>query len=52
MKKSVKNLMRKFLINKNLESLVTQVKIKAHQQDIPYQSLIKQYILRGMGIAA
>lgn len=33
------------------ESLVTQVKIKAHQQDVPYQSLIKQYILRGMGIA-
>lgn len=33
------------------ESLVAQVKIKAHQQDIPYQSLLKQYILRGMGIA-
>lgn len=33
------------------ESLVMQVKIRAHQQDIPYQSLLKQYILKGMGIA-
>lgn len=30
------------------ESLLDRVKIKAHQEDIPYQSLIKQYIYRGL----
>mgnify|MGYP001567434859 CR=1 FL=1 len=30
------------------ESLLDRVKIKAHQKDIPYQSLIKQFIFRGL----
>lgn len=30
------------------ESLLNRVKIKAHQKDIPYQSLIKQYIYHGL----
>ncbi len=30
------------------ESLLNRVKVKAHQKDIPYQSLIKQYIHRGV----
>lgn len=30
------------------ESLVVQVKIRAHQMDIPYQSLLKQYIFKGV----
>lgn len=30
------------------ESLIDQVKIKAHQMDVPYQSLIKQLIFKGL----
>ena len=30
------------------DSLLSRVKMKAHQKDIPYQSLIKQYIHRGL----
>lgn len=30
------------------ESLLDRVKIKAHQKDMPYQSLIKQFIFRGL----
>ena len=30
------------------ESLLERVKVKAHQKDIPYQSLIKQYIHKGV----
>lgn len=30
------------------ESLLDRVKIRAHQKDIPYQSLIKQFIYRGL----
>lgn len=32
------------------ESLLDKVKIKAHQQDLPYQSLIKQLIYKGLGM--
>ncbi|KKT74579.1 MAG: hypothetical protein UY20_C0004G0006 [Candidatus Yanofskybacteria bacterium GW2011_GWA1_48_10] len=32
------------------ESLLGKVKIKAHQQDLPYQSLIKQLIYKGLGM--
>ena len=32
------------------ESLLDRVKVKAHQMDIPYQSLIKQLIWKGLGI--
>lgn len=31
------------------EYLINRVKEKANAQDIPYQSLIKQYISKGMG---
>jgi len=30
------------------QSLITRLKIKAHQMDIPYQSLIKQLLFRGI----
>ena len=30
------------------DALLYRVKIKAHQRDIPYQSLIKQFIYEGM----
>ena len=30
------------------DSLLGRVKMRAHQKDIPYQSLIKQYIHRGI----
>ena len=30
------------------ESLLNRVKIRAHQKDIPYQTLIKQFIYQGM----
>lgn len=29
------------------ESLIIRAKIKAHRRDIPYQSLLKQWIFRG-----
>lgn len=32
------------------DSLIERVKIKAHQQDIPYQSLLKQLIYKGLGL--
>lgn len=32
------------------ESLIIRAKIKAHQQDIPYQSLIKQWIFKGAAL--
>lgn len=32
------------------ESLLDRVKIRAHQKDIPYQSLIKQFIYRGLEV--
>lgn len=31
------------------DSLLGRVKMKARQKDIPYQSLIKQYIYQGLG---
>lgn len=31
------------------DSLLNRVKIKAHQKDIPYQTLIKQFIYSGLG---
>lgn len=30
------------------ETLIERVKIKAHQIDVPYQSLIKRYIFEGV----
>lgn len=30
------------------DSLLNRVKVKAHQKDIPYQTLIKQYVYRGL----
>jgi len=33
------------------DSLLGRVKMRAHQKDIPYQSLIKQYIYRGVSEA-
>lgn len=33
------------------DSLLGRVKMKAHQKDIPYQTLIKQYIYKGLGSA-
>lgn len=30
------------------ESLLDRVKVKAHQRDIPYQTLMKQYIYKGV----
>ena len=34
------------------QSLIERVKIKAHQQDIPYQSLIKQLIYKGLEMSS
>jgi predicted DNA binding CopG/RHH family protein len=31
------------------EALLNRVKMKAHQKDIPYQTLIKQFIYTGLG---
>lgn len=31
-------------------SLIDRVKIKAHQMDIPYQSLLKQFIFKGLSM--
>lgn len=33
-------------------SLLERIKIKAHKQDIPYQSLIKQLIYKGLGLTS
>ena len=33
------------------KSLLGRVKMKAHQKDIPYQSLIKEYIYQGLNEA-
>jgi predicted DNA binding CopG/RHH family protein len=30
------------------QSLINRLKIKAHKMDVPYQSLIKQLLLRGL----
>lgn len=30
------------------DSLLNRVKVKAHQKDIPYQTLMKQFIYQGM----
>lgn len=30
------------------ESLLNRVKVKAHQKDIPYQTLMKQFIYQGV----
>jgi len=30
------------------DSLLNRVKMRAHQKDIPYQTLIKQFIYRGL----
>ena len=32
------------------DSLLGRVKMKAHQKDIPYQTLIKQFIYKGLEI--
>ena len=32
------------------ESIVEKVKIRANKADMPYQTLIKQYIYKGLGI--
>ena len=32
------------------EGLIDRLKIKGHQMDIPYQSLIKKFILDGIGM--
>ena len=32
------------------ESILERVKIKANKADMPYQTLIKQYIYKGLGI--
>ena len=32
------------------ESIIEKVKIKANKADMPYQTLIKQYIYKGLGI--
>ena len=32
------------------ESILERVKIKANKKDMPYQTLIKQYIYKGLGI--
>ena len=32
------------------ESIIERVKIKANKIDMPYQTLIKQYIYKGLGI--
>ncbi len=30
------------------QTLIDQLKIKAHQKDIPYQSLMKEYLFKGI----
>ena len=32
------------------ESIIEKVKIRANKADMPYQTLIKQYIYKGLGI--
>lgn len=32
------------------ESLLDRVKVRAHQRDIPYQTLMKQFIYEGMAV--
>lgn len=32
-------------------SMIDRLKIKAHKMDIPYQSLIKQLIYKGLGLS-
>ncbi len=32
------------------ESVLDRVKVKANKMDMPYQTLIKQFIFRGLGI--
>jgi predicted DNA binding CopG/RHH family protein len=34
------------------DSLLNRVKVKAHQKDIPYQTLMKQFIYQGLDNAA
>lgn len=34
------------------ESIIEKVKIRANKADMPYQTLIKQYIYKGLGINA
>ncbi|MDP1743706.1 MAG: BrnA antitoxin family protein [Candidatus Amesbacteria bacterium] len=34
------------------ESIISLAKVRAHRQDTPYQSLIKQWIIKGAGLAA
>ncbi len=34
------------------ESVINRVKIKANKLDMPYQTLIKQYIYKGLGIGS
>ncbi|EKD86750.1 MAG: hypothetical protein ACD_37C00159G0003, partial [uncultured bacterium] len=33
------------------ESIIEKVKIKANKADMPYQTLIKQFIYKGLGIS-
>ena len=33
------------------ESILNRVKVKANSLDMPYQTLIKQFIYRGLGLA-
>lgn len=33
-------------------SMIDRLKIKAHRMDIPYQSLIKQLIYKGLGLSS
>lgn len=33
------------------ESIISLAKVRAHRQDTPYQSLIKQWIVKGAGLA-
>lgn len=33
------------------ESLIDRVKLRAHRMDIPYQTLMKQLIYKGLGIS-
>lgn len=32
------------------ESIISLAKVRAHRQDTPYQSLIKQWIIKGAGL--
>lgn len=34
------------------DSLIERVKVRAHRQDIPYQSLIKQLIYKGLDLTS